>query len=144
MNERRSVTIFFRNFPEWCSGEELRRKFEGARRVVDLFIPIKRDKAGFRFGFARFREEGAVEELMLKLNRIWIGNFVIRAFFPKYDRNRSPVWPATSRKIGFPVEGKGQQGRGRSFSEVLKGKSDWVAKQQDGVGERAATKVVQF
>lgn len=84
---RNADTFFFRNFPEDSTKEELRRRFEEVGRVVDLFIPAKRDKVGKRFGFV-FWKGGEEERLLEKLNKVWIGSFVIRAFRPRFERLR--------------------------------------------------------
>lgn len=66
------TTFFFRNFPEECCIEVLRRRFEEIGRVMDLFVPRRKDKLGFRFGFARFLRRWGVkdEEVLEKLNSI--------------------------------------------------------------------------
>lgn len=54
--ERDGATFFFRNFPESCTEGELWRSFSKVGRVVDLYIPAKRDKLGKKFGFVRFQK----------------------------------------------------------------------------------------
>lgn len=83
--EQGLMNFFFRNFPETCSVEELRRKFEKVGRVEDIFIPGKRDKAGKRFGFVRFRKGEGADRILEQLNNVWIGSYIIRAFEPKFD-----------------------------------------------------------
>lgn len=81
-----TTTYFFKNFPESCSVERLRQKFEEAGKVVDIFIPAKRDRSGKRFGFVRFEGAEACNERLEKLNNTWIDSFVIRAFIPRFPR----------------------------------------------------------
>lgn len=71
------VIFFFRNFLEGCSVEDLRKKFGGVGRAEDLFIPGKKAKLGKRFGFVRFSDGGDEEEILEKLNKIWVGSYII-------------------------------------------------------------------
>lgn len=102
------ITFFFHNFPEGCSEERLRRKFEEAGKVLDLFIPTKRDKSGKRFGFVRYAIAGEEGSLLTKLNNIWIDSYVIRVSCPRFER------PTESRgtREDFPrLGGEGIDGR---------------------------------
>lgn len=61
---------------------ELRRRFEEVGPVVDVFVIVKKDKQGKNFSFIRF-EKGSDEEMLLgKMNRVWIGSYIIRASRP--------------------------------------------------------------
>lgn len=81
------TTFFFRNFPEECKEETLRRKFGEVRKVVDVFIPAKRDRSGKRFGFIRFEGLDGCQDRLDKLNKIWVDSFLIRAFVPRFTRS---------------------------------------------------------
>lgn len=82
------ITIFFRNFPESCTSEDLRGGFEEVGRVEDIFIPTKKDKMGYRLGFVRFRRSGDEDCMIEKLNKIWIESFIIRAWKPRFERSK--------------------------------------------------------
>lgn len=86
-SDRGQTTFFFRNFPPDCTGEDLWHRFEKVGRVVDLFIPSKKDKWGSRFGFVRFQRTAGDDILLDRLNRIWIGSFIIRASKPRFERS---------------------------------------------------------
>ena len=50
----KATTFFFTNFPESWNEKGFWNIFLKYGRVVDVFIPRKRNKAGKLFGFARF------------------------------------------------------------------------------------------
>lgn len=124
------VTFFFRNFPDYCSQGDLRRSFEAVGRVQDIFIPRKRDLQGKRFGFVRFFSHDKQELLLERLNKVWIGSHIIRAFVPRFQR-AAPVPPAKVRKAE-PLGDKkvaqhipsnhGIRIQGLSYSDVLSGR----------------------
>jgi hypothetical protein len=69
-DEKGITSVFFTNFPEATKAGNLWPKFAAAGNIGEVFIPIKRDKQGRRFGFAKFREVKDHEELMSKLSDI--------------------------------------------------------------------------
>ncbi|GJW07863.1 RNA-directed DNA polymerase, eukaryota, reverse transcriptase zinc-binding domain protein [Tanacetum coccineum] len=50
-----STSLFVTNFPDTCSAKDLFNSCKQYGYVVDAFIPLKRSKAGKRFGFVRFQ-----------------------------------------------------------------------------------------
>lgn len=131
------VTFFFRNFQEKCSATELRRHFETVGKVGDLFIPAKRDKLGKRFGFVRFRSSGDEEKLLQKVNNIWVGTYIIRAYKPLFDRtkeNNKGVGRRSADKESCEggsreIRCEGTKAGGVSFLEVVKGTRGETAKE---------------
>lgn len=75
--EKRWSAFFFRNFPAWCTVEDLQRRFEIVGRVEDVFVPVKKDKVGSRFGFVRFRGKGDEDKILRGLNNM-IGFLEVR------------------------------------------------------------------
>lgn len=56
-------------------------------RVQDVFIPSKRDLTGRRFGFVRFSSKLDQRTLLEEIfNKVWIGTYKIRAYYPRFDR----------------------------------------------------------
>lgn len=82
-----SQSFFFRNFPEDCDMDFIRKKFSEIGNVIDLFKPQKNDKSGKPFGFVRFGTGIDKEIILSGLNNTWIGSYKIRAYVPKYDGN---------------------------------------------------------
>lgn len=66
------------NIPESAAVEDLRRIFESKGKLVDLYIPTKRDDQGGRFGFVRFQEDEVMKMSVSELDDLWIGTFKIR------------------------------------------------------------------
>lgn len=81
-----SMTFFVRNFPEFCSADTLRRRFEAIGKLHEVVIPAKKDKNGRKFGFVRFYGVGKEGEILDKLNKMWIGSHIIRANLPRFER----------------------------------------------------------
>ncbi|GLT77415.1 hypothetical protein SLA2020_490030, partial [Shorea laevis] len=71
-------TFFFYNFPEESQEADLWRAFQRYGRVVDVYVPMKRDKRGKRFGFVRMMGVQDVFHMEQRLNQIWIGLYKLR------------------------------------------------------------------
>lgn len=127
--EKEQVTFYFRNFPDHCSEEDLRRNFEPVGRVEDIFLPEKRDKMGKRFGFVRFRQIEEPGRILERLNKVWIGSYIIRAFLPRFERppeNKRTCDTREVRKgreVGVARTGIGADGKrkGLAYASVLQG-----------------------
>ncbi|GLT90263.1 hypothetical protein SLE2022_082060 [Rubroshorea leprosula] len=70
--------FFFYNFPEACRAEDLWFHFQKFGRVVDVYVPGRRDKRGNRFGFVRMIGVQSEQEMVRKLNDLWIGSYKVR------------------------------------------------------------------
>lgn len=66
------TSFFFTNFPENFGREELWSVFQRYGKVIEVFIPARKDKLGNRFGFVRFLEVSNVKDLEARLNWILI------------------------------------------------------------------------
>lgn len=55
--------------------------------VVDVYIPLKRNKSGRRFGFVRFMNNGDPEGLEKRLGNIWIGTYKLSVNISRFARN---------------------------------------------------------
>ncbi|GJW07705.1 nucleotide-binding alpha-beta plait domain-containing protein, partial [Tanacetum coccineum] len=63
-----STSIFITNFPVTFSAKDLFNACKQYGHVIDAYIPIKRSKAGKRFGFVRFINVFNEERLVVKGN----------------------------------------------------------------------------
>lgn len=52
---------------------EMYRVFGGYGSVAEVYVPLKVDRRGRRFGFVEFREVQNVEELEKSLEEVWLG-----------------------------------------------------------------------
>ncbi|MCI19800.1 RNA-binding protein 25-like, partial [Trifolium medium] len=118
----RTTSFFFTNFPEETTTLELWNIFRSFWRVGEVYIPNKRDKAGKRFGFARFEDVEDQQKLLQKIEETWIGTYKIRANLPKFRRGEAS-------KSNFIGDGGRKQGanarivqsKGQTFKEVVQG-----------------------
>ncbi|GLU18987.1 hypothetical protein SLE2022_352590 [Rubroshorea leprosula] len=81
-------SFFIYNFPEEWDAKALWYQYQRYGKVVDVFIPSKRDRWGKRFGFVRMRGVQDVKQLEERLNRIWIESYKLRARVASSRRQR--------------------------------------------------------
>lgn len=132
------MTFFFRNFPDHCSVVELEKRFSKAGNVEDIYIPTKRDKIGNNFGFVRFLTGGGGEELLRRLNQIWLGSYKLRVYYPRFDRQperrgREGEKKAAKEGLGRftrTVPATGKRIEGFSYSEALGRKNRIEAREE--------------
>ncbi|GLT76721.1 hypothetical protein SLA2020_483640 [Shorea laevis] len=72
------VTYFFYNFPEDLQAKDLWQRFRVYGRVVDVFLPARRDKWGKRFGFVRMAGVQEIPNMERRLNEIWFNSYKLR------------------------------------------------------------------
>lgn len=82
------VSIFCSDFPERISAKELFNLFDCVGKYVEVVISPRRDKWGKRFGFGRFKEEGGVRMLAVRLDSIQLDGLKIHSNFPRFERNK--------------------------------------------------------
>ncbi|GLU06855.1 hypothetical protein SLE2022_238450 [Rubroshorea leprosula] len=120
-----TTTFFFANFPEDLEAKFLWNCFQLYGKVVDVFIPSKRDKRGKRFGFVRMA--GVKNEFQMEgqLNTMWIGSYKIKVRIAD-ERQRKP---AQSKKIQGSVKDHGSSSKmnrlvqpGQSYAQAVKAK----------------------
>ncbi|GJW03090.1 RNA-directed DNA polymerase, eukaryota [Tanacetum coccineum] len=107
---RISTSIFVTNFPETCSAKDLFNTCKQYGHVVDAFIPLKRSKAGKRFGFVRFINVFSVERLVSNLCTIWIDKHKLRANITRFQR------PSGNTNVSVPIS----VGGGKSINANVK------------------------
>lgn len=137
----KAVSFFFWNFPPDCDVKTLWKKFAELGRIVDLFCPKKRDKAGRQFGFVRFlgNHYRNNAEFLQNLNSIWVGSYKLRVFVPKYNRNETKTENKIhNRPFSIP---KTSGVRECSFAEVLTNKVPGNREQEEA---SLKEKVLQF
>ncbi|GLT58938.1 hypothetical protein SLA2020_317930 [Shorea laevis] len=70
-----ATTFFFYNFSEDSSAKDLWFYFWSYGKVADVYIPVRQDRRGRRFGFVRMSEVLDVKDIERKLNQIWLGSY---------------------------------------------------------------------
>ncbi|GJX74031.1 RNA-directed DNA polymerase, eukaryota [Tanacetum coccineum] len=94
--------------------------------VVDVFIPIKKSKAGKRFAFVRFIKVINLDRLIENLNTIWIGRFHLYANPVRFERSKKPVSPTQKDMHAAPSNSTGfrqpkAQNHAGSYANVVNG-----------------------
>lgn len=80
------VSFYFTNFPSSLGVEDLWRVFMGWGKVVDVFIPKKKNKEGKSFGFVRFKGVAYPLELEKRLDQLWIGSYKMKVNSNRFVR----------------------------------------------------------
>ncbi|GKU88310.1 hypothetical protein SLEP1_g2593 [Rubroshorea leprosula] len=112
-----------------------KNSFQMYGKVVDVYIPSKRDKRGKRYGFVRLT--GVKNEIQMerRLNEIWIGSYKMRVKIAN-DRQRKS---SASRKVQGALKVSGSTSimkrlvqPGQSYAQAVKGqgkRADKASKQ---------------
>ncbi|GLT51099.1 hypothetical protein SLA2020_245360 [Shorea laevis] len=140
-----STTFFFYNFPEELEAKFLWNCFQMYGKVVDVYLPSKRDKRGKRYGFVRLT--GVKNEIQMerRLNEIWIGSYKMRVRIAN-DRQRKTARP---RKIQGAIKTNGSTRTmnrlvqpGHSYAQAVKSigkRADKASEQPQEEDKEAAT-----
>nr|GEZ08682.1 RNA-directed DNA polymerase, eukaryota, nucleotide-binding alpha-beta plait domain protein [Tanacetum cinerariifolium] len=122
-----SHSIYVTNFPDSMTSRDLRRECSNYGTVVDVFIPLKKSKAGRRFAFVRFIKVFNLDRLVENLCTIWIGRHHLYANKVRFERpqrsNDSPsndTFKATD-KHGSHLGGRQHSGHNRSYASAVNG-----------------------
>ncbi|GJX97311.1 RNA-directed DNA polymerase, eukaryota, partial [Tanacetum coccineum] len=117
---RLSKSIFFTNFPDNFGSSDLWKLCEAYGKVVDVYIPNRKSKAGKRFAFVRFIKVDDVDRLVGNLCTLWVGRFHLHDNVVHFERPGFNPKPAGfTKSAGFP-QPKGYPPPG-SFVNVVKG-----------------------
>ncbi|GJZ99592.1 RNA-directed DNA polymerase, eukaryota [Tanacetum coccineum] len=94
---RISKSIYVTNFPESFGSSDLWKLCESYGKVVDVYIPNRKSKAGKRFAFVRFIKVNDVDRLVGNLCTLWVGRFHLHANVVRFERPtlnpKPPVFP---------------------------------------------------
>nr|GEU64915.1 RNA-directed DNA polymerase, eukaryota, nucleotide-binding alpha-beta plait domain protein [Tanacetum cinerariifolium] len=87
---RISKSVFVTNFPNNFGSRDLWKPCEVYGKVVDVFIPNRKSKAGKRFAFVRFIRVEDLDRLICNLCTLWVGRFHLHANAVRYERSPKP------------------------------------------------------
>nr|GEY17098.1 hypothetical protein [Tanacetum cinerariifolium] len=82
-----SKSVFVTNFPDYFGSHDLWSLCEAYGKVVDVFIPNRKSKAGKRFAFIRFIRVDDLDRLINNLCTLWVGRLHIQANAVRYERS---------------------------------------------------------
>ncbi|GKV27934.1 hypothetical protein SLEP1_g37047 [Rubroshorea leprosula] len=107
------------------------RNSEMYGKVVDVYLPRKRDKRGKRFGFVRLIGVNNEMQMERKLNGIWIGSYKIRVKIANDWQRKSSM----SKKLQGEVKDNGSTNNmnrliqpGHSYAQAVKGQGKRIEK----------------
>ncbi|GKC09006.1 RNA-directed DNA polymerase, eukaryota, partial [Tanacetum coccineum] len=107
-----SNSVFVTNFPNHFSAQDLWKVCNAYGKVIDVYIPLKKSKAGKKFAFVRFIKVDNLDRLIGNLCTIWIGRFHLHA---------NPVRFQRESRVSTAQQSKGKEGfSNSSFASVLK------------------------
>jgi hypothetical protein len=89
------TTYFFTNFPERFGAKALFNALHNYGEIFEVVIPVKRDKGGRRFRFARFDQVSDPLNFERELNEVVIGGCKISANLSRFQR------PEENRRKNF-------------------------------------------
>ncbi|GKA31137.1 RNA-directed DNA polymerase, eukaryota, nucleotide-binding alpha-beta plait domain protein [Tanacetum coccineum] len=115
-----SKSIFVTNFPDHFTFRDLWRVCEQYGKVIDVFIPNRKSKAGKCFAFVRFIKVDYIDRLVENLSTIWNGRLRLHANVVRYQR--------PSFNFNAQPNGMHASNQRRSYVSILKkGKTDPVS-----------------
>nr|GEY34233.1 RNA-directed DNA polymerase, eukaryota, nucleotide-binding alpha-beta plait domain protein [Tanacetum cinerariifolium] len=93
--------------------------------VVDVFIPVKRSKAGKRFAFVRFIKVINLDRLVKNLCTLWIGNYHLYTNQVRFERPRINQFPPLNGS-SMVFENQGLRQPHGSYAKVVNATSPMV------------------
>ncbi|GJW84461.1 RNA-directed DNA polymerase, eukaryota [Tanacetum coccineum] len=91
LTQKISTSVFVTNFPDHCTAHDFWNVCLAYGKVVDVYIPFKKSKAGKKFAFVRFLKVDNLERLIGNLCTLWIGRFCLQANPVRFQREfRAP------------------------------------------------------
>lgn len=97
-----TISFFFSNIHDDVKGTELWKVFGDCGKVKDVFIPSKRTKEGKGFGFVRFADEDNTEELLCKLDQIWLHSTKLKVNVSRFKRVLAGEKPVVAEGLVRP------------------------------------------
>nr|GEW38823.1 hypothetical protein [Tanacetum cinerariifolium] len=82
-----SKSVFVTNFLDYFGSQDLWSLCEAYGKVVDVFIPNRKSKAGKRFAFVRFIRVDDLDRLIKNLCTLWVGRLHLQANAVRYERS---------------------------------------------------------
>ncbi|GKV33388.1 hypothetical protein SLEP1_g41905 [Rubroshorea leprosula] len=113
-------TFFFYNFLENCEEKDLWYSFQRYGKVLDVYLPKKRDKWGKRYGFLRLLGVQNDNQMVRRHNDIWFGSYKLRVKMAKERSNGRVKEVDTGGRKQHRVDRLVQPGQ--SYAQAVKGK----------------------
>lgn len=83
------ATFFFTHFPENFDARSMWGVFQKWGKVVDLFIPNRRNKEGWRFGFVKMAGVQDPANMARRIDQLYIGSMKLYVNIPRFQKEGS-------------------------------------------------------
>lgn len=80
------VSFFFTNFPDWYKARDMFDIFSEHGKVVEVFIPARKEGGRKRFGFVRFLNVSEPQRMVVRLDNIFVRGVKIHVNLPRFNR----------------------------------------------------------
>ncbi|KAK7255912.1 hypothetical protein RIF29_29340 [Crotalaria pallida] len=114
-----TITFYVTKFPDDWGTKELWKTFQRWGRVVDVFIPLKRNKIGDRFAFIRYQHVRDSKDLEKQLDKMIIGSTKVFVNLTKFNRNDKQGDTTTHRETILQKNAYNNKG-GLSYAQALR------------------------
>ncbi|GLT37166.1 hypothetical protein SLA2020_115000 [Shorea laevis] len=113
-------TFFFYKFPEICKEKDLWYSFQRYGKVLNVYVPKKRNKWGKRFDFLHMLGVQNENQMTRRLNDIWFGSYKLRVKIAEERSNEGVTEKDTGDRKQHRADRLVQPGQ--SYAQVVKGK----------------------
>nr|GEZ62037.1 hypothetical protein [Tanacetum cinerariifolium] len=115
-----SKSFFITNFSEVTTSKDLWGLCQMYGKVVDVFIPNRKSKAGKRFAFVQFIKVENVERLVGNLCTLWIGRYHLQANVARFERRTVSSSFVKRKSDEIPRKTLGAQSNANSYVAAVK------------------------
>lgn len=132
------TTIYVTNLQSDVTEEMLRKSFQSFGKMVDIYIPGRKDKGGTFFAFIRYAGHKDIDSLVPTLNQVRCGHSIVKVNIARYEKKSPPkqIHPPSSyhpRRMPVPIIKRSNISTGKTFADVVTGslgKSESVKTQE--------------
>ncbi|KAL4564207.1 hypothetical protein LXL04_028263 [Taraxacum kok-saghyz] len=125
------ISFYVTNLPADVTVTTLRKAFHSYGKIVDVYIPGRKDKSGSFFAFVRFEGVQDTVSMVDNLNKVRCGNCIVKTNVARYERRRetaktskSYTRPAITRQPQIFRQNAGTTRTWVSFVAAVSGPSD--------------------
>lgn len=87
--DQSTKSFFFTNLPEGFKVSALYSVFHRFGKVEEVYVPLRCDRLGKRFGFVKFQEVSDVEEMESRLREVWLGDTRLKVNAARFGREET-------------------------------------------------------
>ncbi|CAH1419674.1 unnamed protein product [Lactuca virosa] len=138
-DKSKDVTTFYvTNLQADVTVEMIRKSFQSFGKLVDVYIPGRKDKGGTFFAFIRYAGIKDINSLVTTLNQVRCGHSIANVNIARYEKKPPPrqMPPPNSyhpRRVSVPIAKHNNISTGKTFVDAVTGslgKHDTVRTQE--------------